>query len=111
MLLALRYILYIFVVNKNFLSRINVLAKGHSGVSLKTLKQLIDAFNSSCLSWVPEQGTVGASGDLAPLSHLALGLVMAMGFLGMERLSHKPHLDLYQCSNEYLFWTKSNIKY
>ena len=29
----------------------------------------------SCLPWVPEQGTVGASGDLAPLSHLALGLL------------------------------------
>jgi len=55
--------------------RINVLAKGYSGISVKTLKQLIDAFNSSCLSWVPEQGTVGASGDLAPLSHLALGLM------------------------------------
>ena len=44
------------------LLRINVLAKGYSGISLKTLKQLIDAFNCSCLSWVPEQGTVGASG-------------------------------------------------
>jgi histidine ammonia-lyase len=55
--------------------RINVLAKGFSGISLGTLKQLIDAFNTSCLSWVPEQGTVGASGDLAPLSHLALGLM------------------------------------
>ena len=33
--------------------RINVLAKGYSGISLKTLKQLIDAFNASCLSWVP----------------------------------------------------------
>eukprot|EP00092_Neocalanus_flemingeri_P003503 GFUD01003757.1.p1 GENE.GFUD01003757.1~~GFUD01003757.1.p1 ORF type:complete len:676 (-),score=161.97 GFUD01003757.1:197-2224(-) len=55
--------------------RINVLAKGYSGVSLGTLKQLIDAFNASCLSWVPEQGTVGASGDLAPLSHLALGMM------------------------------------
>merc|ERR1719268_193621 len=55
--------------------RINVLAKGYSGVSLGTLRQLIDAFNASCLSWVPEQGTVGASGDLAPLSHLALGLM------------------------------------
>jgi hypothetical protein len=32
-------------------------------------------FPASCLSWVPEQGTVGASGDLAPLSHLALGLM------------------------------------
>ena len=55
--------------------RINVLAKGYSGVSMGTLRQLIDAFNASCLSWVPEQGTVGASGDLAPLSHLALGLM------------------------------------
>ncbi len=32
-------------------------------------------FPASCLSWVPEQGTVGASGDLAPLAHLALGLL------------------------------------
>jgi len=55
--------------------RINVLAKGYSGISLGTLRQYIDAFNASCLSWVPEQGTVGASGDLAPLSHLALGMM------------------------------------
>lgn len=55
--------------------RINTLAKGYSGVSLKTLSQVISAFNSSCLPWVPEQGTVGASGDLAPLSHLALGMI------------------------------------
>ena len=55
--------------------RINVLAKGYSGIALRTLRQLIDAFNASCLPWVPEQGTVGASGDLAPLSHLALGLM------------------------------------
>ncbi len=55
--------------------RINTLAKGYSGVSLKTLNQVISAFNSSCLPWVPEQGTVGASGDLAPLSHLALGMI------------------------------------
>lgn len=57
------------------LLRINVLAKGHSGISPETLQGLIDAFNADCLSWVPEQGTVGASGDLAPLSHLALGLI------------------------------------
>jgi hypothetical protein len=31
--------------------------------------------SESCLSWVPEQGSVGASGDLAPLAHLALGLL------------------------------------
>ncbi|XP_072922017.1 histidine ammonia-lyase isoform X1 [Hemitrygon akajei] len=55
--------------------RINVLAKGYSGISLETLDQVIQAFNASCLSYVPEKGTVGASGDLAPLAHLALGLM------------------------------------
>ncbi|XP_048466504.1 histidine ammonia-lyase-like isoform X1 [Rhincodon typus] len=55
--------------------RINVLAKGYSGISLETLDQIIQAFNVSCLSYVPEKGTVGASGDLAPLAHLALGLM------------------------------------
>jgi len=55
--------------------RINILAKGNSGISLKVLQQIINAFNCSCLPWVPEQGTVGASGDLAPLSHLALGMM------------------------------------
>ncbi|CAL1294671.1 unnamed protein product [Larinioides sclopetarius] len=55
--------------------RINVLAKGFSGISLETLNKVINAFNASCLPWVPEKGTVGASGDLAPLAHLALGLI------------------------------------
>ncbi|NWU97693.1 HUTH lyase, partial [Upupa epops] len=55
--------------------RINVLAKGYSGISLETLQQVIKAFNASCLPYIPEKGTVGASGDLAPLSHLALGLI------------------------------------
>ncbi|GLE07830.1 hypothetical protein PINS_up018536 [Pythium insidiosum] len=55
--------------------RINVLSKGHSGIRTETLQQLIDAFNADCLSVVPAQGTVGASGDLAPLAHLALGMM------------------------------------
>jgi histidine ammonia-lyase len=55
--------------------RINVLAKGHSGVSESTLKKYIECFNKDCLSYVPQQGTLGASGDLAPLAHLALGLL------------------------------------
>ena len=37
-------------------------------------KGIID-IAASCLPWVPEKGTVGASGDLAPLSHLALGMM------------------------------------
>ncbi|XP_010885329.2 histidine ammonia-lyase isoform X1 [Esox lucius] len=55
--------------------RINVLAKGYSGISMETVQAMINAFNASCLSWVPEKGTVGASGDLAPLAHLTLGLM------------------------------------
>uniref|UniRef100_A0A4W5PEH0 Uncharacterized protein n=1 Tax=Hucho hucho TaxID=62062 RepID=A0A4W5PEH0_9TELE len=53
--------------------RMNVLAKGYSGISLETLHRTIQAFNAFCLSFVPEKGTVGASRDLAPLSHLTLG--------------------------------------
>ena len=55
--------------------RINVLAKGHSGISLENVEKMIKAFNAGCLPAVPQKGTVGASGDLAPLSHLALGLI------------------------------------
>lgn len=55
--------------------RVNVLAKGYSGISQATLNRYIEAFNKDILSYIPEKGTVGASGDLAPLSHLALGLM------------------------------------
>ncbi|VDN30957.1 unnamed protein product [Cylicostephanus goldi] len=55
--------------------RINVLAKGYSGISLENIKKMIAAFNAFCVSYVPQQGTVGCSGDLAPLAHLALGLM------------------------------------
>ncbi|GMR34715.1 hypothetical protein PMAYCL1PPCAC_04910, partial [Pristionchus mayeri] len=55
--------------------RINILAKGHSGISLENIKKMIAAFNAFCVSYVPQQGTVGCSGDLAPLAHLALGLL------------------------------------
>ncbi|KAF8363653.1 haly-1 [Pristionchus pacificus] len=55
--------------------RINILAKGHSGISVANIKKMISAFNAFCVSYVPQQGTVGCSGDLAPLAHLALGLL------------------------------------
>jgi len=55
--------------------RINVLSKGYSGISPANIGRLVQAFNASCLPWIPEKGTVGASGDLAPLSHLAHGMM------------------------------------
>lgn len=55
--------------------RANVLAKGFSGIRLETLQALIDALNAGVHPRVPSRGSVGASGDLAPLAHLALVLI------------------------------------
>lgn len=55
--------------------RINVLCKGHSGIRLATVETLVTCFNSGIIPHVPVKGTVGASGDLAPLAHIALGIV------------------------------------
>lgn len=57
------------------LARANVLAKGYSAVTPKVLDTLIAALNKDILPLIPEQGSVGASGDLAPLAHLALALI------------------------------------
>ncbi|MFA5498183.1 MAG: histidine ammonia-lyase [Candidatus Cloacimonadia bacterium] len=57
------------------LLRCNVLAKGNSGIRLSTLQTLVDMLNAGIHPCIPEQGSVGASGDLAPLSHLALVLL------------------------------------
>jgi histidine ammonia-lyase len=55
--------------------RANVLAKGFSGISLDTLEALIALLNRRVHPRVPSRGSVGASGDLAPLAHLALVLI------------------------------------
>ncbi|MBM7566376.1 histidine ammonia-lyase [Paenibacillus sacheonensis] len=57
------------------LLRANALAKGYSGIRLAVLQLLIDCVNRGVHPVVPEQGSLGASGDLAPLSHLALVLM------------------------------------
>lgn len=57
------------------LLRANVLAKGHSGIKLHTLQTLVDMLNNGVHPVIPMQGSVGASGDLSPLSHLALVLI------------------------------------
>jgi histidine ammonia-lyase len=57
------------------LLRINMLAKGFSGIRMKTLQTLIDLLNKKVHPLIPEKGSVGASGDLAPLSHMTLVLI------------------------------------
>ncbi|MDD3283136.1 MAG: aromatic amino acid lyase, partial [Candidatus Cloacimonetes bacterium] len=57
------------------LLRIAVLAKGHSGIRLETLQTLVEMLNKHVHPIIPMRGSVGASGDLSPLSHLALVLL------------------------------------
>src|SRR5476649_2777534 len=55
--------------------RANVLSKGFSGIRIETLEALIALLNRGIHPHVPSRGSVGASGDLAPLAHLALVLI------------------------------------
>jgi histidine ammonia-lyase len=55
--------------------RIQALAKGYSGVTAELINRLIELYNRGVVPAIPEQGSVGASGDLAPLAHLALVVI------------------------------------
>ncbi len=57
------------------LLRANVLAKGHSGIRPEVVELVLAMLNAGIFALIPEQGSVGASGDLAPLAHLALGVI------------------------------------
>jgi histidine ammonia-lyase len=51
--------------------RVNTLMRGHSGIRAATLQALAELLNRDVIPVIPEKGSVGASGDLAPLSHMA----------------------------------------
>jgi len=55
--------------------RVKALARGQSGIRLETVRRLADMLNRGIHPVIPEKGSVGASGDLAPLAHLALVLI------------------------------------
>ncbi|HEY5295505.1 MAG TPA: aromatic amino acid lyase, partial [Gaiellaceae bacterium] len=63
------------VVRAAMLLRANTLAKGNSGARIETVELLLECLARGVLPVVPARGSVGASGDLAPLAHLALPLV------------------------------------
>lgn len=63
------------VVRGMTLLRANALAKGYSGVSVELITRLLDLLNHRIYPYIPSQGSVGASGDLSPLAHLALVLI------------------------------------
>lgn len=57
------------------LIRANTLARGHSGIRLQTVQLLLDLLNAGIHPIIPCKGSLGASGDLAPLAHMALPLI------------------------------------
>lgn len=65
--------------------KINSLARGYSGVRLELIQTLIQLYNAGICPCIPSQGSVGASGDLAPLAHLSLTL------LGVGQARYQGH--------------------
>ena len=63
------------IIKLMLLLKIQSLSYGHSGVQLETVKRLIEFYNNEIYPVVYTQGSLGASGDLAPLAHLALPLI------------------------------------
>src|ERR687887_1299861 len=63
------------IVRAAMLLRANTLAKGTSGARIETVELLLSCLDRRVLPHVPARGSVGASGDLAPLAHLALPLI------------------------------------
>ncbi|MEI7595543.1 MAG: histidine ammonia-lyase [Bacteroidota bacterium] len=71
------------IVKLMLLLKIQSLSYGHSGVQLVTVQRLVDFFNNDIFPVVYQQGSLGASGDLAPLAHLCLPLI------GMGEVNYK----------------------
>lgn len=77
------------IVQLMIMLKIKSLSYGYSGVHIETVKRLMDMYNNNVLPVVYTQGSLGASGDLAPLSHMSLPLI-GMGevyFRGKKMLS------------------------
>lgn len=74
------------IVRAIMLIRVNSLVKGYSGIRLSSVKALVDMLNAGVHPYIPEKGSLGASGDLAPLAH------MVMPLLGLGRAYYQDEL-------------------
>ncbi len=73
--------------------KVHALSMGYSGISLNLIERIIWHINNDFIPLVPEQGSVGASGDLAPLAHLFLPLI-GLGFLSKDGKNYKPAIEV-----------------
>ena len=73
-------------VRAAMLLRCNALSRGNSGIRLSTIQTMLDMLNAGIHPVIPRKGSLGASGDLAPLSHIALGLI------GLGKVEYKGEI-------------------
>ncbi|MBR5316164.1 MAG: histidine ammonia-lyase [Firmicutes bacterium] len=73
-------------VRAAMLLRCNALSRGNSGIRLSTIQTMVDMLNAGIHPQIPCKGSLGASGDLAPLSHIALGLI------GLGKVEYKGEI-------------------
>jgi len=82
------------VVRAMMLLRANALSKGYSGIRLSTIETLIEMLNKGVHPVVPEKGSLGASGDLAPLSHMVLVMIgEGEAYYNGQKLSGKEAME------------------
>ncbi|WP_369047743.1 histidine ammonia-lyase [Tenacibaculum sp. UWU-22] len=92
------------IVKLMLLLKIKAISFGHSGVQLSTVERLIDFYNNDILPVVYTQGSLGASGDLAPLAHLALPLIgLGEVYVKGEKFATKKMLEQFS-------WKKINLQ-
>ena len=92
------------VVKLMLLLKIQGLSYGHSGVQLKTIQRLIDFYNNDIFPVVYQQGSLGASGDLAPLAHLVLPL------LGLGEVNYNGHKISGSELNKQFGWDEIDLQ-
>ena len=92
------------IVKLMLLLKIQSLSYGNSGVQLSSVQRLVDMFNNDVLPIVYQQGSLGASGDLSPLAHLALPLI------GMGEVFYKGQIVSTSYVNDDLGWKPITLK-
>src|SRR5699024_8465319 len=92
------------IIKLMLLLKIQSLGYGHSGITLEVTQRLIDFYNEDVLPVVYEQGSLGASGDLAPLAHLALPV------LGLGEVYYKGEIIAASEALKQLNWKPLSLR-
>ncbi len=92
------------IVKLMLLLKIKSLSYGHSGVQLVTVQRLVDFYNNDILPVIYTQGSLGASGDLAPLAHMALALI------GKGHVNYKGKIQKVKVVTKELGWQAIQLR-